>query len=81
MTDAWNKLITYSEGERCRFFGETFEAKFDLVRGLKPIGPLSSKFWRRVSTVHVPKAKTAQPSGSPSRKQPTGYLTRAVGFR
>lgn len=51
MTEPWNKLVSYREGERCRYCGDTWEAKFDLVRGTKPIGPLSEKFWRRVSLV------------------------------
>ncbi|TPN38689.1 hypothetical protein FKO01_05005 [Mesorhizobium sp. B2-3-3] len=71
--------MTYIEGERCRYLGETYEAKFDLTRGLPPIGPLSEKFWRRVSTISVPKSTTgSQPS---SRKQPSGYMTRAMGIR
>ncbi|RWC10779.1 MAG: hypothetical protein EOS52_23710 [Mesorhizobium sp.] len=76
MTEQWHPKVSYREGERCKYAGEVFEARFDLTRGLKPVGPLSEKFWRRVSIVPPVKA-----NGISSGKKPTGYLTRAMGFR
>ena len=72
--EPWHPLKTYNEGERVRFCGETYEAKFDLVRGTKPYGPLSEKFWRRVSTVRLSKGNDSF-SG---RKLTNGYLTRSM---
>ncbi|ESY70002.1 MULTISPECIES: hypothetical protein [Mesorhizobium] len=74
MTDAWNRLISYREGERCRHNGKLFEARFDLCRGLKPIGPHAEKFWRTLPTLPVKATATV-------RKQPGGYLTRSMSHR
>ncbi|RUU99677.1 hypothetical protein EOA60_03100 [Mesorhizobium sp. M1A.F.Ca.IN.020.06.1.1] len=72
MTDQWNKLVSYRENERCRYNGVVYEAKFDLVRGMRPAGPLWEKFWRRVPTIPV----KSQPSSYVGRKAPSGYITR-----
>jgi hypothetical protein len=63
VSEPWHPLITYREGERCRFLGKTFEARVDLCRGLKPVGHLSEKFWRQVPTIAVPKS-TSRKSAS-----------------
>ncbi|ESY72802.1 hypothetical protein X743_14955 [Mesorhizobium sp. LNHC252B00] len=75
MIDQWNRLISYRENERCKYAGQIFEAKFDLTRGLRPIGPLSEKFWRRVPTVPA----KSQPLSYAGRKSPAGYITRDMG--
>ncbi|AZO75020.1 MAG: hypothetical protein E5V92_01960 [Mesorhizobium sp.] len=72
--EPWDPKMTYTEGERVRFCGEVYEAKFDLVRGTKPYGPLSEKFWRRVPTVRPSKAN----DGFTGRKLTNGYLTRSM---
>ncbi|OBQ94161.1 hypothetical protein [Mesorhizobium sp. AA23] len=74
MTEQWHPKVTYCEGERCRYAGETYEAKFDLVRGLKPVGHLSQKFWRKVSTIRPTKANDSVTG----RKLTNGYLTRSM---
>lgn len=58
-TEQWHPLKTYSEGERCRYGGKLFEARFDLTRGLKPVGPLSQKFWRSLPTVKTDSSRTS----------------------
>ena len=80
MTEPWHPKVSYRGGERCKYAGEVYEAKFDLTRGLKPVGPLSEKFWRRVSIVGPMKANGSRPS-SAGRKAPVGYLTRALGLK
>ena len=77
MTDAWNKLVTYREGERCRFNGLVLEAKMDLVRGLRPDGKHWRKFWQTVPTIAVPKsAGASRPAAKPQRQ--SADLERAV---
>ncbi|UCI17026.1 hypothetical protein FJ970_18000 [Mesorhizobium sp. B2-1-8] len=68
----WHSQVSYRENERCRYAGQIWEAKFDLTRGLKPVGHLSEKFWRRVST--VPPVKASRDG----RKTTNGYLTRSM---
>ncbi|MBZ9910485.1 hypothetical protein LB557_31425 [Mesorhizobium sp. BR115XR7A] len=80
MSAEWNKLITYREGERCRFKGVVLQAKFDLVRGLRPDGDHWRKFWQIVPTITPMKATAAKPSYA-GRKGPSPYLTRALGLR
>lgn len=48
MTPAWNDQRSYRAGERVKWYGDLFEARFDLCRGIKPTGTLSEKFWRRL---------------------------------
>ncbi|TPK71591.1 hypothetical protein FJ527_26480 [Mesorhizobium sp. B2-4-18] len=67
MSDPWHPLVTYTEGERCRYLGETYQAKFDLTRGLKPTGHLAEKFWRKLPTIAVSKTATKAPSAPNSK--------------
>lgn len=76
MTDLWNPKMSYVEGERCRYGGAIYEARFDLCRGLKPNGAFSEKFWRRVPT--IPAKSQASPYAE--RGAPAGYITRALGY-
>lgn len=73
MADPWHPLVSYREGERCRYLGTTYQAKFDLIRGIKPVGALSEKFWRPLPSVSVPKSSN---TNSTNRKQPSGYIRR-----
>ena len=82
MTDAWNKLVTYREGERCRFNGLVLEAKMDLVRGLRPDGKHWRKLWQTVPTIAVQKAAPkASREPNSNAKRPCGYIHRAMGIR
>lgn len=84
MTEPWNRLVTYLEGERCLYEGKLYQARFDLCRGLRPSGLHSEKFWRRVPTIAVPKspAKKMQKRATDleQRQAPDfvrgGYITR-----
>lgn len=76
MIKSWSKLVSYREGERCQHSGRLYEARFDLCRGIKPDSLHSEKLWRRLPTVSMPVKATAPAS----RKAPSGYLTRALGY-
>lgn len=71
MAEQWNVEKTYLAGERCRYKGEVYEARFDLCRRLRPEGTHHEKFWRKLPRISVPFVKQ-----SSVRQPPTGYLTR-----
>ncbi|WP_095087801.1 hypothetical protein [Mesorhizobium sophorae] len=75
MSAEWNKLITYREGERCRFKGVVLEAKMDLVRGLRPDGEHWKRFWQTVPTISPVKASN---NFAGRKRTSSGYLTRSM---
>lgn len=79
MSEPWHSERSYFEGDRVRYGGKTYRAKMDLIRGLRPVGHLSEKFWREEPTIAVSKSVSTgagRPAAKPQRQ--SADLERAV---
>lgn len=73
--EPWHPRERYYEGERCSWQGESYEARFDLPKGIKPTGePDSHRFWKKVSVLpHHLRGNSAADNTRHTRSAPANY--------